>query len=131
MESTVLAAIMGALAAGALDGSKDLAKKAISDGYEKLRSILANRFGSNSDLEPALKNLERRPTSQGRQDVLKEELELAGAAADKTLLEQASRLLELVQGLQSQSSGGQVAHGSGIAQADRGGTASVTIKEES
>jgi hypothetical protein len=130
MDSAIVHAIVGALGVGALEGAKDTAKKAVAEGYDKLRSLLTNRFGSKGRVEAALTSLEENPESSARQAVLNEELTASGASSDPALFAQASTLLELVKKLQPEDSGSQVAYGTGIAQADRHSSASVTIHNE-
>jgi hypothetical protein len=131
MDSAIVHAIVGALGAGALEGAKDTAKKAVAEGYNKLRSTLTSRFGSKGHVEAALTSLEQNPESCARQAVFNEELTSSAASSDPALLAQASALLELVKRLQPQDSGSQIAYGSGIAQADRQSSASVTIHNDS
>lgn len=126
MDDTVLGAIIGAISAGALDGAKDVAKSAISEGYGKLKTTLVSRFGGKSGVANALNQVEEKPTSEGRLRVLEEELAESGAANDHELSIQALELAEMINSLQG-TTGSQVAHGTGIAQADRSSTASVTM----
>jgi hypothetical protein len=126
MDNTVLGAIIGAISAGALDGAKDVAKSALSDGYGKLKATLVSRFGGTSSVSNALNQVEEKPTSEGRLKVLEEELTESGAANDHELSIQALELAETIKSLQG-TTGSQVAHGTGIAQADRSSTASVTM----
>jgi len=126
MDNTVLGAIIGAIGAGALDGAKDVAKSALSDGYGKLKTTLVSRFGGKSSVANALNQVEEKPTSEGRLKVLEEELTESGAANDHELSIQALELAEIIKSLQG-TTGSQVAHGTGIAQADRSSTASVTM----
>lgn len=126
IDNTVMAAIIGAIAAGALDGTKELAKSALSDGYNSLKATLLDRFGNKADLAGALEKVEEKPTSEGRMRVLEEELAESGAAKDHTLLTQAVQLIDMIKHLQG-NTGSQIAHGTGIAQADRGSTASVAM----
>jgi hypothetical protein len=126
IDNTVLGAIIGAIGAGALDGTKDVAKKALSDGYDKLKTSLISRFGGNNSLANAITQVEAKPSSAGRLKVLEEELTESGAASDLELSIYASELGEIIKNLQG-TTGSQVAHGTGIAQADRSSTASVTM----
>jgi len=127
MDVSVGHAIVAAITAGALDGAKDLTKKALSDGYAALREAIRAKYGHHKDVAEALDKVERKPESTGYAQVLSEELESSGAAADPTLISQASQLMDLIKALPSMGSGGQIAHGTGIAQADRQSSASVTL----
>jgi hypothetical protein len=127
VDATLLGTIMGAIGAGALDGTKDVAKKALSDGYDKLKTSLLIRFGSKGDVAAALQRVEEKPASEGRVKVLEEELNESGACTDKELALQASQLTEIIKRVSQGHTRSQVAHGTGIAQADRSSTASVTM----
>jgi hypothetical protein len=125
--SVVGDAILGALAAGALDGAKDVGKSALADAYAALRNAIKRKYAHREEVTEALEKVERKPKSAGYAQVLAEELQSSGASGDQELVLQASKLLELVSSLAGDSNGGQIAHGNNIAQADRQSTASVTI----
>src|SRR4051812_37060235 len=75
--------IVAALAAGAVAGVKDTASAAVKDTYAALKRLVADRHAAvHADVE----KLEQTPTSEGRQAVVKEELETAGAANDPELI---------------------------------------------
>jgi hypothetical protein len=122
----VTTAIIAALSAGASSATTEVAKKAISDGYEGLKGLLQKKFGGDSDVVVAVEKLEGKPDSAGRQQVVAEELSATGADADAELLGAATTLLDQIK---SQLGGThiQIAHGRNIAQADRGSTAIVTV----
>jgi len=123
----VTIAIIAALSAGAASGVTDVAKKAIVDGYEGLKALLKKKFGSNSDAADALDKLEAKPDSAGRRETLAEELKAVNASSEPELLGAAQALLELIKALPQGEQHIQVAQGTGIAQADRGGAATVKI----
>jgi hypothetical protein len=123
----VTVAIIAALSAGAKSGVTDAAKKAIVDGYEGLKALLKKKFGSNSDVADAIDKLQAKPDSPGRRETVAEELKAANADAQPELLCAAESLLELIKALPQGEQHIQVAHGTGIAQADRGSTATVKI----
>ena len=85
--------------------------------------------GGTTELSTALSQLENKPDSVARRDVVTEELEVSGVAQDAEVLAKANELLALLSSAQGGSSGGQVAHGTGIAQADRNSSASVTMTQ--
>lgn len=130
MESAILKAIVGALGVGVLEGTKEVAKRSLADAYEKLRSTLLSRLGSLGNVEAALTSLEKKPDSKARQEVLTEELKASGASSDQVALGHASTLLQLVEKFRPLDCGSQVAYGTGIAQADRHSSASVTIRND-
>jgi hypothetical protein len=127
MVETIMAAIAGALASGAKDGITEVAKKGLSDGYDKLKSALGHHANGASDVLNALEKVETKPESEARRAVLAEELEDSGAAKDAEVVAQANALLELVRALPSGTTGSQVASGTGIAQADRNSRATVNM----
>ena len=127
MDVSIGQAILAALTAGALDGAKDLTKKALGESYAALRDVIHKKYGHHEDVTEALAKLEKKPESAGYAQILNEELENCGAAADPALTRHASQLMELIKALPDMGSGGQIARGTGIAQADRQSAASVTI----
>lgn len=129
MVETVIAAIVGALSAGATDGAKEVVKQGIADAYGKLKTVVFEDSAEPSELSTALTQLEAKPASVARQNVVKEELETSGVAQNTEVIAKANELLALVSSLQGESSGGQVAHGTGIAQADRNSSATVTMTQ--
>jgi len=120
-------AIVAALSAGAVTGAKDVAKKAIADSYDALKSLIKKKCGSESEASTAIGKLEARPDSEGRQKTLGEELGRAHTSDDPELTSAAQALLELVRALPQGEKHIQFAQGQGIAQADRGSTATVTV----
>jgi hypothetical protein len=120
-------AIVAALSAGAVAGTTDTAKSAIADAYEGLKSLIKKKFGHDSDSADAIDNLEAKPDSDGRKKTLAEELEAVNPASDPELVSAAQSLLALIKALPQGEKHIQVARGTGIAQADRGSTATVTM----
>jgi hypothetical protein len=108
-------------------GVSDITKKAIVDGYNGLKALVTKKFGTNNEATTAIEKLEAKPDSAGRQQTLAEELQASGASADPELLTAAQSLLELIKNLPTGEQHIQHAVGTGIAQADRGSTASVTF----
>ncbi len=88
--------IMAALIAGAAAASKDVAAQAVKDAYSGLKALITHKFGSQADVEGAITGVEKRPESENRQGVLKEELEVANVAQDADILERARALLDLL-----------------------------------
>jgi hypothetical protein len=123
----VASAILSAISAGAASGATDTAKKAIADAYDGLKSLVKRKLGGNSDAAVALDKLEANPASEGRQKILGEELGFAKAASDPELASAAQSLLELIRALPQGEKHIQFAQGTGIAQADRGSTATVNL----
>ncbi|MDN0084941.1 hypothetical protein QU487_19685 [Crenobacter sp. SG2305] len=94
----IATAIIAALAAETTAGATDVAKKAIEDSYEELKSLLKKKFGSNSEVASAVESLENKPDSTGRQQTLAEELKLVQASADPEVLATAQALLAHLKG---------------------------------
>jgi hypothetical protein len=104
-----------------------MSKTAITDAYQKLKGLLANKFGAKSKVVTALDDLEEEHDSKGRQLTLQEQIVKAKADQDQELVQAAQVLLHE---LRSQPGGEQHiqnATGSYIAQASDHSTASVTV----
>lgn len=89
--------IVTAVVLGAAAGSKEVATQAVKDAYAGLKSLIVRKFGDKADVEEAVKGVEKKPESEARTAVLKEELEAAAAAQDTEVLKQAQALLELLE----------------------------------
>jgi len=88
--------IVTAVTAGAVAASKDVAAQAVKDGYAALKALIVHKFGQKVDVADAVEGVEKKPDSQARQAVLKEELEAAGATQDTEVVQQAQVLLDLL-----------------------------------
>ena len=71
--------------------------KTTVDAYETLKAALRQKFGPGSDVIEAVEMLEKQPTSDGRQTVLKEEIAAIRADQDLALLTLAQTLLDKLQ----------------------------------
>ncbi len=120
-------ALLTALVAGAAAGATEAGKKLVVDGYEALKAALKARFGADSELADAVASLEKHPESDGRKQTLHEEIAAAKAQEDPELVELARALLDRIESQPGGAQHIQNAVGSYIAQADRGGNASVTV----
>jgi hypothetical protein len=120
-------AIIAALSAGAVAGATDTAKSAIADGYQGLKSLIKKKFGDHSGVAKAIDNLEEKPDSGGRRQTVLEELQAINSTSDPELVSAAQSLFKLIRALPQGEKHVQAAHGTGIAQADRGSTATVTV----
>jgi hypothetical protein len=92
-------AIVAALAAGAVGGATDTAKSAIADAYQGLKSLIKEKFGHDSDVAEAIDKLEAKPDSDGKKQVLAEELNAVNSTPDPELVSAAQSLLALIKGL--------------------------------
>ena len=88
-----VALIIAAVVAGATAGAKDVIKSAVKDTYELFRARLKKKVGRNEDVQHALADVEKKPESEARQAVLKEELSETGADKDEELIRLAQQLL--------------------------------------
>ncbi len=88
--------ILSAVATGVQLAAEGTAAKAVKDGYEGLKGLIKKKFGSESDLVDAVNKLEKKPDSEGRKSMLKEELEMAKVNEDPEILELAQDLLDKI-----------------------------------
>jgi len=88
--------IISALTAGAAASAKEVVAQAVKDGYAGLKALVVRKFGQKGDVEAALEGVEKKPDSEARQAVLREELEVAGVAQDAEVVRQAQALLGLL-----------------------------------
>jgi hypothetical protein len=97
-----LTLIVAALVNGAAAAAKDVGGEAVKNAYSGFKTLIVRKFGSKASVEAAIagvepKSVEKKPVSESRKDVLKEELEVAGADKDAELLKQAQALIELLE----------------------------------
>jgi hypothetical protein len=123
----VSAAIIAALVAGAASGATDVAKSALVDGYNGLKNLIKKKWGGDSEVSRAIEQLQVKPDSDARKGVLAEEVKAAKVAEDPELTQMAQSLLSLIKSMPDGEKHIQSATGTGIAQADRGSTATVTM----
>jgi hypothetical protein len=124
--------IVTALVTGAALAAKGVGSQAVRDGYLTLKAMTVNKFGNRGDVRDALVQVEKRPDSEARQAMLKEELQAAGADRDAELVRKAREFLDLLkqQGLSdgvsysaSVTGSGAIAQGPGAVAAGAGGVA--------
>lgn len=105
----IVAAVVGALSAGATETGKKL----VGDAYEGLKGLIKKRFGETSEVSAALEKVEAKPESDARKNVLREELESVDAGADAEMLATAEALLAVIRELPQGEGTTQTAHGKG------------------
>ena len=119
--------ITAAIIAAVTVGVSAVEKKVFVDAYETLKNLIKKKFGMQSKLVQAVEDLEAKPDSSARKEMLKEEVATAKADQDPDLRKAAETLLKQI----STQSGGaqhiQNAIGSYIAQAERGSSANVNV----
>ncbi|MFW6116648.1 MAG: hypothetical protein ACOC6F_02880 [bacterium] len=89
--------LVTAVVLGAAAGAKDVAAQAVKDAYAGLKSLIVRKFGGKADVEEAVKGVEKKPESDARKAVLKEELETAEAGQDAEVVKEAKALLRLLE----------------------------------
>jgi len=86
--------VVSALVAGLITGTTEMAKTAVIDIYESLKKSLSNKTEGNDDARAALVAIEKKPESEARQNVLKEELAKLNLEKDAELIQLAKSILE-------------------------------------
>ena len=125
----ITTAIVAALAAGVTSGVTEAGKKTVVDAYGKLKAMLKERLGDDSDVADAVEKLEKKPDSEPRKGLLHEAVTDAKADQDDEILAAAQALLEKIK---AQPGGEEhikqvVIDSKYVAQASGGGSATVTI----
>jgi hypothetical protein len=100
----VTTAIIAALSAGAASGITESGKKAIIDAYGVLKNTLKKKFGEESKVVEAVRQLEEEPKSEGRKMVLAERVSATHMEQDPEISREAEDLLNRIRTLQE---GGQ------------------------
>jgi hypothetical protein len=95
-----ITAIVTALALGAASAFKEVGAQSVKDAYAGLKALIQRKYA-----KVPLTQLEEKPESKSRRDVVAEELTEADAARDEELLKQARAVLEAVQQHAPQSAG--------------------------
>ena len=92
------AVIIAAAVTGFTTGTTQVVAERLFDGtYSKLKKLIHNKFGKDSDLADAVDKLEKDPNSKPRQGLVEEEVGKAGAAEDKELLAAAKALKDALE----------------------------------
>jgi hypothetical protein len=87
-----ITAIVTALALGAASALKEVGTQSVKDAYAGLKALIQRKYA-----KVPLAQLEEKPESKSRRDVVAEELTEAGAAPDEELLQHAKAVLDAVQ----------------------------------
>ncbi len=123
----ITAALIAALAAGVTSSVTEVGKTMLVDAYNGLKTLLKKKFGEQSRVVQSVAFLEDMPTSEASKALVHEAVVAAKADQDPELQQAAQALLDQVQAQPGGEQHIQNAIGSYIAQADRGGVASVNV----
>jgi hypothetical protein len=127
-----LTLVVTALVGGAAAMGEEMAEQAARDAYKVLKGTVTRRFGHIPRVQAAIQAIEERPTSEVRQELLKEELAAVGADEDTELARYSRSFLELLSTYgvatgplihASITGGGAIAQGAGAVAAGEGGVA--------
>jgi uncharacterized protein YmfQ (DUF2313 family) len=88
--------IVAAIVAGLTAAATDVTKTTVKDTYDLFRSRLKKKVEGKEDAQEALAAVEKRPDSEARQAVLKEELAGLDVTNDEELLRLAQAVMEKV-----------------------------------
>ncbi len=97
----ITTAIVAAIGAGLAK----IAETAIVDAYNGIKTAIIKRFGADSKLEKAIKNVEDDPESAGYKMNLDEQIVKTGADKDPDILKAVKQLLEALEKLEQQRPG--------------------------
>lgn len=127
MEPVTFTAIVAALSTGLTAGVGKAGEDALADAYQALKTTLKRRFGDEDAVVEAVDVLEKKPESESRKGMLREEVDRAAVDQDPEVLDMAQKLLEQIEAQPGGEQHVQYAKGSYIAQADRGSSATVDV----
>lgn len=91
--------IMDPITTAILAALAKLAEPAIKDAYDGLKAIIKRKFGAHHEVVQAVENVERKPDSSGRREMLKEEIASSKAEADPEIVAATQALLQKLQQL--------------------------------
>jgi hypothetical protein len=124
--TTAIVVALGAIAGGA---GQAVGGNVATDAYEKLKATLKRRFGNDSEVVKSVENLETKPDSLSRKQMLEEEVKASGADQDPTVRRVAQELLDQLRAQPGGEQHIQNAVGRYIVQANRGSTAEVKVNQ--
>ena len=104
----------------------------VTEALEKLKNLLHRKSEDDERVEEAVDEVIAKPDSEGQRLVLAERLAASGADADPEVRAAAQELIDAVRaqpGGEQRVTNVMSAVGRNIAQADRGGTASVRVNQ--
>ena len=71
-----------------------LGQTVIKDAYDKLKNVLTSKFKDNDALVKSIELLEEKPESEGRREMLREEIQASEAYLDAEVVQAAEALHE-------------------------------------
>ncbi len=98
----ISAAIITALSMAA----KDVLPTAAKDAYNGLKSLLTRKFGGDSDVVDAVKEVENEPEAEEYQELLQEEVKAAGLQQDEEIIKAVQALIEQMKDAPGMPEGG-------------------------
>ena len=125
----ITTAIIAAIAAGAASGTGTVAEKVIIEAYEGLKALINRKFGNDNKISKVITDLEEEPDFEPNKAALEGRVKQTRADEDQDIKVAAQELLEKIKSQPEGEKHIQQAIGSYIAQADRGSTAKVSIKQ--
>jgi hypothetical protein len=87
--------ILNALVSGATASLKDTASQTVKDTYNGLKTLIHNKIAGKPDAETALAKYEKKPDVW--KAALEDELKEAQVFQDKAIIEEAEKLMTLIQ----------------------------------
>lgn len=104
-------------------------KEAVLDAYKGIKNRIKAKFGQENQVSKAIAEVEADPGSKGKQMVLVEQMAKAKVDQDKEIIKAAEVLMVQLKNIPEGEKHIMNVQGKFIAQADRGGTASITINK--
>ena len=83
--------LLTAIVSGAAAALEPTTKQAVKDAYDGLKTLIKRKWG-----DVGIEQVEQNPKSTARREVLKEDLDKAGAAPDEQVMKQAQEVIRAV-----------------------------------
>ena len=97
-----LSMIVSAIVAGIAAATGDTAGQIVKDAYNGLKGVLTRKLGGNAEID----SLEKSPSSNSRQETLKEELQRTNAVQDQEVLTKVNELIEKLKAVNAPAAAG-------------------------
>jgi hypothetical protein len=122
-------AVVAAIAAGATAGAGKVAERVIVDAYDGLKGLIKRKLGDDNKVSQAIETLEVEPDFEPNKTTLDGRVKQAEVNKEPEIQDAALALLNQIKAQPGGEQHIQTAIGSYIAQADRGGSASVNVNQ--